>query len=104
MSPPRFSTPPPRPPPRSNNAGIQFVSPVESFPEDKWDDVMAVCLHATFHATKAAVPHMLQHGWGRIINTGSMHALVVRRRVAESFAGRDAHAASSGWQDLKQPA
>jgi 3-hydroxybutyrate dehydrogenase len=53
------------------------VSPVETFPEDKWDDIIAVCLSSTFHATKAAVPHMLKHGWGRIINTGSMHALVV---------------------------
>lgn len=65
--------------PRSNNAGIQFVSPVETFPEDKWDDIIAVCLNSTFHATKHAVPHMLSAGWGRIINTGSMHALVVRR-------------------------
>lgn len=59
-----------------NNAGIQFVSPVQDFPEDKWDDIIAVCLSSTFHATKAAVPHMLERGWGRIINTGSMHALV----------------------------
>ncbi|GBF99376.1 3-hydroxybutyrate dehydrogenase [Raphidocelis subcapitata] len=59
-----------------NNAGIQHVSPVESFPEDKWDDIIAVCLSSTFHTTKAAVPYMLKHGWGRIINTGSMHALV----------------------------
>lgn len=59
-----------------NNAGIQFVSPVQDFPEDKWDDIIAVCLSSAFHATKAAVPHMLNQGWGRIINTGSMHALV----------------------------
>lgn len=59
-----------------NNAGIQYVSPVEDFPEDKWDDIIAVCLSSAFHATKAALPFMLQEGWGRIINTGSMHALV----------------------------
>jgi len=59
-----------------NNAGIQFVSPVQDFPEDKWDDIIAVCLNSAFHATKAAVPYMLDQGWGRIINTGSMHALV----------------------------
>lgn len=59
-----------------NNAGIQFVSPVEKFPEDKWDAILAVCLNSTFHATKAAVPHMMDAGWGRIVNTGSMHALV----------------------------
>lgn len=58
------------------SAGIQFVSPVEEFPEDKWDDIIAVCLNSAFHATKAALPYMHQQGWGRIINTGSMHALV----------------------------
>lgn len=57
-------------------AGIQYVSPVEDFPEDKWDDIIAVCLNSAFHATKAALPYMLQQGWGRIVNTGSMHALV----------------------------
>eukprot|EP00879_Flechtneria_rotunda_P006824 GHRR01007169.1.p1 GENE.GHRR01007169.1~~GHRR01007169.1.p1 ORF type:complete len:198 (+),score=50.21 GHRR01007169.1:196-789(+) len=59
-----------------NNAGIQYVSPVQDFPEDKWDDIISVCLSSAFHTTKAAVPFMLQQGWGRIINTGSMHALV----------------------------
>lgn len=59
-----------------NNAGIQFVSPVQDFPEDKWDDIMAVCLSSAFHATKAALPYMLEQNWGRIINTGSMHSLV----------------------------
>lgn len=58
------------------HAGIQYVSPVEDFPEDKWDDIIAVCLNSAFHATKAALPYMLQQGWGRIVNTGSMHALV----------------------------
>ncbi|KAL6759925.1 hypothetical protein V8C86DRAFT_2563919 [Haematococcus lacustris] len=59
-----------------NNAGIQFVAPVESYPEDKWDAIMDVCLNSTFHVTKAALPYMLQRGWGRVINTGSMHSLV----------------------------
>ncbi|KAF6263895.1 hypothetical protein COO60DRAFT_1282023 [Scenedesmus sp. NREL 46B-D3] len=59
-----------------NNAGIQFVSPVQDFPEDKWDDIIAVCLSSAFHTTKAALPYMLDQGWGRIVNTGSMHALV----------------------------
>ena len=59
-----------------NNVGIQFVSPVEDFPEERWDAIMDICLNSTFHATKAALPQMLQNGWGRIINTGSMHALV----------------------------
>ncbi len=64
------------PPPPVNNAGIQFVSPVADFPEDKWDDVIAVCLSSAFHTSKAALPYMQAAGWGRIINTGSMHALV----------------------------
>lgn len=63
-------------PPLLPDAGIQYVSPVEEFPEDKWDDIIAVCLNSAFHATKAALPYMLQQGWGRIVNTGSMHALV----------------------------
>lgn len=59
-----------------NNVGIQFVSDVVNFPEDKWDAIMDVCLNSAFHATKAALPYMLEKQWGRIINTGSMHALV----------------------------
>lgn len=59
-----------------NNAGIQFVAPVEEFPEDKWDDIIAVILNSTFHASKAALPYMLKQKFGRIVNTGSMHALV----------------------------
>jgi NAD(P)-dependent dehydrogenase (short-subunit alcohol dehydrogenase family) len=41
-----------------NNAGIQFVAPVAEFPEDKWDDILAVCLSSAFHASKAALPFM----------------------------------------------
>ena len=59
-----------------NNAGIQYVAPVADFPEDKWDAVIDVILNSTFHASKAALPLMLANGWGRIVNTGSMHALV----------------------------
>lgn len=59
-----------------NNAGIQFVSPVADFPEDKWDAVIDVCLNQVFHTTKAALPYMKKHGWGRVISTGSMHSLV----------------------------
>eukprot|EP00891_Asterochloris_glomerata_P009061 jgi/Astpho2/9061/fgenesh1_pm.00133_%23_42_t len=59
-----------------NNVGIQFVSPVHEFPEDKWDAIIDVCLNSAFHATKAALPYMMEQQWGRIINTGSMHALV----------------------------
>lgn len=59
-----------------NNAGIQHVAPVDEFPEDKWDAVLAIILSSAFHATKAALPGMKAKGWGRIINTGSMHSLV----------------------------
>ena len=59
-----------------NNAGIQHVSPVESFPPDKWDAVIAINLSAVFHTTRLAVPAMRARGWGRIINTASAHSLV----------------------------
>ena len=59
-----------------NNAGIQHVAPVDEFPEEKWDAVLAIILSSAFHATKAVLPGMKAKGWGRIINTGSMHSLV----------------------------
>ncbi|HTM60857.1 MAG TPA: 3-hydroxybutyrate dehydrogenase [Burkholderiales bacterium] len=59
-----------------NNAGIQHVAPVDEFPDDKWDAVIAVNLSADFHAIKAALPHMKKRGWGRIINIASAHGLV----------------------------
>lgn len=59
-----------------NNVGIQYVSPVHEFPDDKWDLMISITLSSAFHATKAALPMMLDKEWGRIINTGSMHALV----------------------------
>ena len=59
-----------------NNAGMQHVSPVEEFPVDKWDKIIALNLSAAFHTIRLAVPHMKQRGWGRIINTASAHSLV----------------------------
>ena len=59
-----------------NNAGIQHVSPVESFPLEKWDEIIAINLNAVFHASRAVLGGMKARGWGRIINTGSAHALV----------------------------
>ena len=59
-----------------NNAGIQFVSPVEEFPIDKWDAIIAINLSSAFHGIRAAVPGMKERGWGRIINTASAHSLV----------------------------
>lgn len=59
-----------------NNAGIQFVSPIEEFPIDKWDQILAINLSAAFHAIRAAVPGMKSRKWGRIISTASAHSLV----------------------------
>jgi 3-hydroxybutyrate dehydrogenase len=59
-----------------NNAGIQHVAPIDEFPEDKWDAIIAIILSSAYHTTKAALPGMKVKGWGRVINTGSMHSLV----------------------------
>ena len=59
-----------------NNAGIQHVSPIEDFPEAKWDAIMAINLSSAFHTTKAAFGAMKQRGFGRIINVASAHGLV----------------------------
>ena len=59
-----------------NNAGIQHVAPVESFPPEKWDAIIAINLSAVFHTTRLALPGMKAKGWGRIINTASAHSLV----------------------------
>jgi 3-hydroxybutyrate dehydrogenase len=59
-----------------NNAGIQHVSPVEDFPPEKWDAIIAVNLSSAFHATRAVVPGMKARGWGRIIDTASAHSIV----------------------------
>jgi 3-hydroxybutyrate dehydrogenase len=59
-----------------NNAGIQHVSPVEDFPIEKWDQIIAINLSSAFHTIRAAVPGMKSRGWGRIIQTASAHSLV----------------------------
>ena len=59
-----------------NNAGIQHVAPIEDFPRDKWDAIIAINLSAAFHTIRLAVPGMRAKGWGRIINTASAHSLV----------------------------
>jgi 3-hydroxybutyrate dehydrogenase len=58
-----------------NNAGIQHVSPIESFPQDKWDAIIAINMNSVFHTTAAALPKMREAGWGRIINISSAHGL-----------------------------
>ena len=59
-----------------NNAGIQHVDPIEDFPIEKWDQIIAINLSSAFHACRAAVPGMKARKWGRIINTASAHSLV----------------------------
>jgi 3-hydroxybutyrate dehydrogenase len=59
-----------------NNAGIQHVAKIVDFPDERWDAVIAINLSAAFHASKAALPHMIAGKWGRIINIASAHGLV----------------------------
>lgn len=59
-----------------NNAGVQFVAPVDEFPPEKWDQIIAINLTSAFHMTRLALPHMKEAGWGRIVNLASAHALV----------------------------
>jgi 3-hydroxybutyrate dehydrogenase len=59
-----------------NNAGVQHASPIEEFPTQNWDAIIAINLSSAFHAIRAAVPGMKRRGWGRIITTASAHSLV----------------------------
>ncbi len=59
-----------------NNAGIQHVSPIEDFPEEKWNAIIAINLSSAFHTSKAVFAHMKERGFGRIINIASAHGLV----------------------------
>lgn len=59
-----------------NNAGVQFVSPIEQFPADKWEAIIRIDLIAAFYTIKSVIPVMKKNGWGRIINIASAHALV----------------------------
>ena len=59
-----------------NNAGIQHVAPIEEFPIEKWNAILAINLSAAFHTIRAAVPGMKARKWGRIVNTASAHSLV----------------------------
>jgi 3-hydroxybutyrate dehydrogenase len=59
-----------------NNAGIQHVAPVDEFPTNKWDAIIAINMSSTFHTTRCALAYMKKQGWGRIINIASAHALV----------------------------
>jgi 3-hydroxybutyrate dehydrogenase len=59
-----------------NNAGIQHTAPIDEFPPDKWEQIIAINLSSNFYSVRAALPHMKKTGWGRIINIASAHGLV----------------------------
>ena len=71
-----------------NNAGIQHVDKVIDFPEERWDAVIAINMSAAFHATKAALPHMVAKKWGRIINVASAHGLVASGEKAADVTAK----------------
>lgn len=71
-----------------NNAGIQFTAPIENFPDDKWDAIIAINLSAAFHSTKAAVPLMRAQKFGRIVNIASAHGLVASEHKCAYVAAK----------------
>ncbi|MFO0711974.1 MAG: 3-hydroxybutyrate dehydrogenase [Sandaracinus sp.] len=71
-----------------NNAGIQHVAPVEEFPVEKWDDVMAINLTSAFHTTRLALPGMRAKNWGRIVNVASVHGLVASANKSAYVAAK----------------
>lgn len=71
-----------------NNAGIQHVSPLETFPPERWDAVIALNLSAAFHTTRLLLPNMRTRNWGRIINIASAHGLVASVEKAAYVAAK----------------
>ncbi len=71
-----------------NNAGIQHVAPIESFPVDRWDAIIAINLSSAFHTTRLALPKMKQANWGRIINVASVHGLVASAEKSAYVAAK----------------
>ena len=71
-----------------NNAGMQHVAPVDQFPLEKWDLLIALNLSAAFHTIRLALPAMKAKGWGRIINTASAHSLVASPNKAPYVAAK----------------
>jgi len=85
-----------------NNAGIQYTSPLESYPLEKWQQVMAINLTAPFLAMQKVMPTMKAQGWGRVINIASVHGLVGLTKVAAmeyAEAGVTANCICPGWTD-----
>ncbi len=71
-----------------NNAGVQHVAPIEEFPVEKWDAILAINLSAAFHAIRAALPHMKARNWGRIVNIASTHGLVASAQKSAYVAAK----------------
>ena len=71
-----------------NNAGIQHVAPVEEFPVERWDAIIAINLSSAFHTTRLALPGMRERNWGRIINVASVHGLVGSEQKAAYVAAK----------------
>lgn len=71
-----------------NNAGIQHVAPIEEFPIEKWDAILAINLSSAFHTTRACLPQMRERNWGRIINIASVHGLVASAHKAAYVAAK----------------
>jgi 3-hydroxybutyrate dehydrogenase len=71
-----------------NNAGMQHVAPIDQFPVEKWDLILALNLSAAFHTIRLALPGMKARGWGRIINTASAHSLVASPNKAPYVAAK----------------
>ena len=71
-----------------NNAGIQHVAPVQDFPPEQWERVIAINLSAAFYATRAALPGMLARNWGRIVNIASVHGLVASVQKSAYIAAK----------------
>jgi 3-hydroxybutyrate dehydrogenase len=71
-----------------NNAGIQHVAPIEDFPAEKWDAILAINLSSAFHASRLALPAMKAANWGRIINLASVHGLVASAQKSAYVAAK----------------
>ena len=71
-----------------NNAGMQHVAPIDQFPVERWDLMIALNLSAAFHTIRLALPSMKEKGWGRIINTASAHSLVASPNKAPYVAAK----------------
>ncbi len=71
-----------------NNAGIQHVAPIESFPPEKWDAILAINLTSAFHTTRLALPWMREQNWGRIVNVASVHGLVASAQKSAYVAAK----------------